>query len=164
MDNFSGQDVVIGDYKGKPYARLLADRTVQVNTNSEAYYLNDDRYANVEVPKGLAAQPKWKLVDRTGRFQWHDHRAHYMSPAVPKQVTDKDRRTYIFDWKVPVTIDGRKGAIAGNLFWVPLPTGGSLPMAVIWGTAGLLILLSLAVFVIRRRRAGAPATTASEAW
>jgi hypothetical protein len=59
LSNFSGQDVVIDDYKGKPYARVLADRTVEVNTNSEAYYLNDDRYANVKVPKGLGSEPNW---------------------------------------------------------------------------------------------------------
>jgi hypothetical protein len=167
MDNFSGRDIVIDDYKGKPDARVMADRTVEVNTNSEAYYLNDDRYANAKVPAGLGAQPKWKLVDRTGRSQWHDHRAHYMSPSVPKQVTDQNRRTHVFDWKVPVTIGGRHGAIAGNLYWVPLPKG-SLPLGLIWGTAALLILLSLAVFFVRRRRTGTPQeggkSTASEAW
>ena len=50
LDNFSGRDVVIYDYKGKPYARVLADRTVEVNTNSQAYYLKDDRYGNAGTP------------------------------------------------------------------------------------------------------------------
>ena len=39
-------------YDDKPYARVLADRTVQVNTNSPAYYLNDDRFGNATAPKG----------------------------------------------------------------------------------------------------------------
>ncbi len=164
MDNFSGRDVVINDYKGKPYARLMADRTVEVNTNSEAYYLNDDRYADVKVPKGLGSQPNWKVLDKTGRFQWHDHRAHYMSPTVPPKVTDQERKTFVFDWKVPVSIDGKKGSIAGNLFWVPLPSS-SLPTGLIWGSAVVVILLLIAVFVIRRRRTdAAPSGEASEAW
>jgi hypothetical protein len=151
LRNLSGQDVVIDDYEGRPYARVLADRTVQVNTNSEAYYLNGDRYANADVPNGLAARPSWEVVDRTGRFQWHDHRMHYMSPAVPPKVTDQDRRTRVFDWTVPLTVGGRQGAIAGTLDWVPLPRS-SLPVGVIWLSAAAVIALLLAVFVIRRRR------------
>jgi hypothetical protein len=169
LRNFSGQDVVIDDYKGKPYARVLADRTVEVNTNSEAYYLNDDRYANVEVPKGLGSTPNWTLIDKSGRFQWHDHRMHYMSPKVPSQVTDQDRKTHIFDWKVPVTVGGQHGSIGGTLDWVPLPSS-SLPVGLIWVSAIALIVLSLFVFVVRRRRAdprreeGRPPGHASEAW
>lgn len=168
LQNTSGRPVVIEDYDGKPYARVLADRTVEVNTNSEAYYLNDDRFAQVKVPKGLGSQPEWKLVGRTGRFEWHDHRAHYMSPAVPAQVSDPERKTRIFDWKVPITVGGRSGAIAGTLDWVPLPSG-SLPMGLIWGSAAAVILLALGVLALRRRRrpakpdAGAPGTP-SEAW
>jgi hypothetical protein len=165
LHNTSGEDVVVQDYRGKPYARVLGDGTVEVNTNSEAFYLNDDRYANVKVPDGLGAQPKWKHVSGSGRFEWHDHRMHWMSPTDPPQVKDPDQRTHIFDWKVPITVDGRAGAIAGTLDWVPLP-GGSLPTGLIWISAGLLIALSLAVFVLRRRRTepaeGAPKP--SEAW
>jgi hypothetical protein len=163
LQNTSGRPVVIRDYDGKPYARVLADRTVQVNTNSQAYYLNDDRYANVTVPKGLGSRPAWKLVSRTGRFEWHDHRMHWMSTTDPPQLVDKDRRTHIFDWKIPITVGGAAGSIAGTLTWVPLATGGSLPMGAIWALAGLLIALSLVLVVVRRRRAaGAPGT--SEAW
>jgi hypothetical protein len=159
LRNFSGRDVVIHDYQGKPYARVLADRTVQVNTNSEAYYLNNDRYANAQVPKRLGSSPDWKAIDKTGRFQWHDHRMHYMSPTVPPQVTDQDRETHIFDWKVPVTVGGRQGSIGGTLDWVPLPKS-SLPVGLIWASAAALIVLLLGVFVIRRRRTG----TVGAAW
>jgi hypothetical protein len=169
LRNFSGRDVVIDDYENKPYARVLADRTVQVNTNSQAYYLNDDRYANVQVPKGLGSRPSWKLVDRSGRFQWHDHRMHYMSPTVPPQVTDQTKKTRVFDWRVPLTIGGTKGNIAGTLDWVPLPST-SLPVGLIWGSAIALIGLLIGVFLIRRRRAhpageeGGTQGRASEAW
>jgi hypothetical protein len=161
LHNTSGRTVVVTDYEGNPYARVLADRTVQVNTNSPAYYLNDDRYANVKVPKGLGAQPHWKLESRTGRFEWHDHRIHWMATTVPPQVKDQGKRTHIFDWQVPITVGGRGGAIAGSLTWVPLDSGGSVPMGAIWGLAALLIVLAIVAFVVRRRRME---PGAAEAW
>jgi hypothetical protein len=159
LHNTSGKDVVIAGYEDEPYARVLGDGTVEVNTNSEAFYLNDDRYGDVKVPASLGSEPKWKRLSRTGRFEWHDHRMHWMSRSKPPQVEDEGAKTRIFDWKVPVTIDGAQGRIAGTLDWVPLP-GGGLPTGLIWGSAAVLILLCVAVFVIRRRRDAEPA----EAW
>jgi hypothetical protein len=167
LTNTSASTVVVGDYDGHPYARLLPDGTVQVNRNSPAFYLNDDRYGQTQVPKDLPAEPKWSVVDRTGRFQWHDHRMHWMSRSTPPQVTDKDKRTHIFDWKVPLTVDGRRGAISGSLTWVPLP-GGSAPMGLIWSSAAVLVVLALVMLMIRRRRmdevAPADAPSKVEAW
>jgi len=164
LQNTTGRAVVVNDYEGKPYVRLLANRAVEVNTNSQAYYLNDDRYANVTVPKGLGSQPNWKLVDRTGRFEWHDHRIHWMSTTDPPQLKDKSKRTHIFDWKVPISVGERNGAIAGSLTWVPLSSGGSVPMAAIWTLAALIIAGSIVVMIVRRRRDPRPADTGAEAW
>jgi hypothetical protein len=151
LHNTSGEDVVIEGYRGEPYARVLADGTVQVNTNSEAYYLNDDRYGDVQVPKGLAKTPKWKQLSRSGRFEWHDHRMHWMSQSKPPQVKDENAKAHIFDWTVPIAIGGTKGQIAGTLDWVPLP-GGGLPTGLIFGSAAVLIALCIGVFFLRRRR------------
>jgi len=163
LHNTSGKDVVIEGYSGEPYARVLGDGTVAVNTNSEAYYLNDDRYANATVPKGLAATPAWKEIDKTGRFEWHDHRMHWMSQTTPPQVTDKDARTKIFDYRIPVEIGGRRGAIAGTLFWTPLPGGGP-PLGAIFAGATIIIALCILVAVVRHRRRGAEERPAAEAW
>jgi hypothetical protein len=83
-----------------------------------------------------------------------------MAEGRPPQVGDPDKRTHVFDWKVPIRVGDESGTIAGTLTWVPLP-GGSLPMGVIWGSAAVLILLCLGVFLIRRRRSE---PTPSEAW
>ncbi len=153
MHNTSGKDVTIFDYQDppNPYAQLLADGTVQVNTNSEAYYLNEDRLGETSVPKGLGSEPKWKQLSRSSRFEWHDHRAHWMGKGDPPGLKDKGVKTKIDDWDVPIEIAGTTGAITGTLTWVPLDEGG-LPIVAIFAFAALLIALSIAVFVIRRRR------------
>jgi hypothetical protein len=166
LQNATDRTVVVFDYRGKPYARLLPDRSVEVNTNSEAYYLNDDRYGQVAVPKGLGAQPRWKLVDRTGRFEWHDHRIHWMSTSDPPQLKDKNVRTHIFDWSVPIQVGTTRGAIAGSLTWVPFG-GGSLPAGAIGALVALVVLSGVAAIVVRRRRdaaAAEPTAPAAEAW
>jgi hypothetical protein len=168
LQNTSGRTVLVKGYNGEPYARILADGTVQVNRRSPAFYLNDDRFAQVKVPADAkpGATPQWQVVDKAGRFQWHDHRIHWMSQIPPTQVTDKSKRTKVFDWQVPLQVGATKGAINGTLFWQPR-AGGGAPVGAYAGL-GLIALLGLgAVAAVRRRRAEveSPAPRAEvEAW
>jgi hypothetical protein len=164
LHNTSGKAITILDYQGKPYVRSLPNGVVQVNTNSQAYYLNVDRYGQVTVPKGLGAQPNWKVVNRDGRYDWHDHRIHWMSQSDPPGLKDKSKRQKIDDWVVPMKVNGRPASIKGTLTWVPLPNA-PLPVGAILAFAALVIVLLIAVFVVRRRREGAPASEpVAEAW
>ena len=166
MHNTSGRDVTIYDYATppKPYAQLLEDGTVQVNTNSEAYYLNEDRLGETSVPANLGSEPEWKQLSKSSRFEWHDHRAHWMGKTDPPNLTNKDVRTKIDDWEVPVEIDGQKGQIAGTLTWVPLDEGG-LPLGAIFAFAALIIVLCIVVIIVRRRRSEPAAEKETvEAW
>lgn len=162
LRNTSGRTVLVEGYSGEPYARIDADGTVSVNTDSEAYHLNQERDGRVEVPPGADSEgePRWEQVSRSGRFEWHDHRMHWMSESDPEVVEDKDVRTKVFDWEVPIEVDGRGGAIAGTLYWTPIASSG-LPLPAIYAFAALVIALCIAVVIVRRRRA-APA--AQEAW
>jgi len=166
LHNTSNQDITIYDYEKepKPYAQLLADGTVQVNTNSKAYYLNSDRQGQTAVPQDLGAEPQWKVVSKSARFEWHDHRAHWMGEGDPPNLTDKSVQTKIDDWEVPISVGDQQGQIAGTLTWVPLDDGG-LPLPAIFAFAGLVIVLCLVVFVVRRRRAAPEEPKeAVEAW
>lgn len=147
-----GHEVTIYGYEEEPYARILRNGTVQVNQRSPATYLNDNRFAEVTVPPiaNAKAPPLWKTVDESGTFIWHDHRMHYMSPDTPPQVTDKGKKTKIFNYAIPVSVDGKKGDINGTLFWVGSAKASKLPFILI----GIVIVLgggALVLFVRRRR-------------
>jgi hypothetical protein len=157
LTNHSGRDVTVLGYNREPYARVDADGTVSVNTRSPAYYLNDDRYATENAPDAIREHPRatpvWHVLDRTGVFQWHDHRMHWMTRSIAPEVRDQSVRTKIFNYVVPLAIAGRASDVSGTLWWVG-PQGGGLPA----GAAVALVIVALlavaAAVVVRRRRTG----------
>jgi hypothetical protein len=162
LTNHSGQTVTVIGYQGEPYGQVLADGTVQLNTHSPAYYLNQNFYGNVSVPASASptATPHWTVVDRTGRLEWHDHRIHWMSPALPAQVKDKDKRTKIFNWQVPIQVGARKSTVDGELFWTPVGDTKA-PTGAIAALVALAVLGLLLALFVRRRRSDKPS---KEAW
>ncbi len=157
LTNHTGQTVTIYGYQMEPYARVLANGTAEQNVRSPATYLNQSFYGNVTVPPSAdpGAPPKWEVVDRTGQFEWHDHRIHWMSPLLPPQVKNKSKLTLVFDWQVPIAVGTRPGVIAGDLFWTP--ESSKAPTAAI--VLGALIVVAGLLFVlqVRRRRSRAAA-------
>jgi len=164
LHNTSNADIVVDGYKGEPYARVKADGTVQVNTDSPAYYLNNDRFGQVTVPAGVDGKgaPQWKELSKTGRFEWHDHRMHWMSQQPPANLRGVKDKRKIFDWSVPLKVGSSAGAIKGTLFWTPRVQSGP-PVAAIGILAAVIIAMCIGVVVVRRRRAPVGAT-AKEAW
>jgi hypothetical protein len=168
--NRGSQPVVVIGYEDEPYARLRPDGVVEVNENSTATYLNEDRYQGSKVPAGVdpRAEPKWKVVARNGRFTFHDHRIHWMNENDPPKLADESKRQKVFDWKVPVQEGDAKGQIAGTLFWRGKDDGA--PLGAYIAGALLLVLSAVFVVVVRRRRratdapAGTPAAPREEAW
>jgi hypothetical protein len=157
LTNHSGRTVTVFGYQEEPYARVLADGVVQLNTRSPAYYLNQNFYGQVTVPPSASptAPPHWVTVDRTGQLEWHDHRIHWMSPIPPTKVKNKNKRTLIFQWQVPIQVGAQKGTVDGNLFWVPLGNS-SAPVGAILALVAIVVLGLLVVLFARKRRAGRP--------
>lgn len=149
-----GATVTVLGYKNEPYIRMDPDGTVSVNLNSEAYYVNQDRYHGADVPAGadIGAAPEWKQVASNGRFNWHDHRMHYMvEDKTPTQVENEGERTKIFDWKVFARAGGQRSTIAGDLYWRGRDEG-SAPVGAYIGLGALVLISGALVVVVRRRR------------
>jgi hypothetical protein len=160
-----GREAVVLGYEDEPYVRVRADGTVEVNRRSPTSFLNEDRFAEVDVPDSAdpEAPPEWEAVAAQGRYSWHDHRIHYMARDLPPQVTDESVETKVFDWEVPVEVDGEPQRIAGTLTWVPDEGGPSIAVAVGLGAA-VLASLGLAAWRIRRRHAADRAGRDADAW
>ena len=164
--NDTGKDVVIFGYDGEPLARILADGTVEENLNSPAYYLNQDRFADVDIPARAdeKSSPDWKQTGDNGTYEWHDHRSHYMGEGTPPQVEDESEETRVFDYSIPITVGGEPARVNGTLTWV----GNDSNVPVIpFIILGLAVVAAFAFWISRRRRdgeAGEDAEGEKEAW
>jgi hypothetical protein len=150
-------------YDGGPYARVLADGTVEINENSPAYYLNQSFFeTGVSVPPSASATatPDWVTLAHNGTFLWHDHRIHFLGLGKPEIVKDVHRRTLVFAWYVPIQVGARKGYLYGKLFW-NAEKGFSFPIGAIIALIVLVAAGAALVVVVRRRRAAGPPR---EAW
>ena len=87
-------EVVVDGYDGEPYLRIDADG-VERNVHSPATYLNQNRYARVEMPATAdsRAAPEWQQISSGRSVRWHDHRTHWMDVTAPLVVRRPIRRT-----------------------------------------------------------------------
>jgi hypothetical protein len=131
-----GTQAEVPGYDGEPYVRVLDDGAVEVNQRAPTHWYNEDRYgADVPALADAEASPVWREVADGGTYAWHDHRIHWMSPQPPDRV-DPSRREIqeVWDWEVPLLVDGREVLVRGELAWHPGPP--------VW-TSALLVVLAL---------------------
>jgi hypothetical protein len=123
LRNATGMNVMVPGYENEPYLRFLVNGRVEVNVNSPAKYLNEERYGGVTVPKSASAKakPRWELIAQGGSYTWHEHRVHWMSTDRPPKVesSDGNRLEKVFDWVVPMSVGGKRVKASGTLWWVP---------------------------------------------
>jgi hypothetical protein len=159
--NDTGREIVVTGYDGEPYLRF-SDRGVEVNLASPAHYLNDDRYAAVELPADADAEapPRWQLLTDGNRWEWHDHRIHWMSEQDPPVVVaEPDVAHRIFDWTIPATVGGRPVEISGTLRYAPPPAASAphiLYLVIPLVAAAVLGVLALAWHRTRREPPSRP--------
>lgn len=142
-----GVSVEVPGYEGEPYVRIDAEGIVEVNRNSPTYWVNEDRFGVRPVPEGASADaaPDWERVGSGGVYGWHDHRIHWMSPEPPPAV-EPAAPAEIFDWVVPLIVDGSPVQILGTLEW--LPNTGPIPWALlVAAAAGAVLVRSMLLLV-----------------
>ena len=171
LTNGTSKEIVVKGYDNEPYLRFLPSRVVEVNTRAPSKYANEYRYALRPIPAeaNSDATPKWQAVSRDGKYRWFDHRIHLMEKGKPPQVKDEDQRTKIFDWDVPMTVGGQPAKAVGTLEWVPASSSGTSPLLFVGLGALALLIGGGAIALMRRRRAGLPASPSGpkapeEAW
>jgi len=149
-----GNTVEVPGYFGEPYLRIDEAGAVWLNTRSPARYINQDRFGITQIPPTADAQAaaEWEQVGTGGRFSWHDHRTHWMSPDLPPTIAG-DRAEVVFPWSLDITINGIETEVRGELLWFPNanPAG---PLLV--GFLGVLPLLAY-----RQHRVSSVAITAA---
>jgi hypothetical protein len=157
LRNATGLNISVPGYENEPYLRFLVNGRVEVNVNSPAKYLNEERYGGVTVPKTASpkAKPRWELVADGGRYTWHEHRVHWMSTNRPPKVEASDGKQLekVFDWVVPMSVRGDRVKASGTLWWVPT---GQL------AKADALIAAATAKQAQAAKAAAKPAATAEE--
>jgi hypothetical protein len=145
------RETTIVGYQQEPYLRFT-DGGVYRNARSPATYLNEARFGGVDVPADAdpKATPRWVRVADGRTYEWHDHRIHWMSTIPPRQVRDAPNEPHhVFDWRVPISVEGTPGAIAGTLDYEP---SGSRFQPVLIVPLAALALAAAGVWWARRRR------------
>jgi MYXO-CTERM domain-containing protein len=155
LRNQTRRTVVVKGYDGEPYLRFKPDGTVERNLRAPATYLNVDRFGGQKLPSiaDPRAPPRWKPVANGGVFTWFDHRIHLTLKRPPPELRNLKRTKKIFDWRVPLSVDGRPASAVGALVWKPASSSsGGFPTWLAVAIGALVVLALAALLVLRRRR------------
>jgi len=123
-----GETVIVLDYRGAPYLRFSASG-VEVNHNSEMYYLNQTPFA-LRPPAGLGpgTPANWQRVTGGHAYGWHDGRLHALAT-----VALRPGSSFVGRWTIPVVVNGRTGVISGGLWHAYAPSVVWFwPIVVLW--------------------------------
>jgi hypothetical protein len=152
--NESGKTIVVLGYDGEPYLRVTPDGVFE-NIRSPSTYLNEDRYAEVDLPDAAdaGALPEWRQIADEPRAEWHDHRIHWMSTVAPPVVRDDPGSPHrILDWEVLLEVDGSPATLAGTLDYSPPDESGFSPLLLV--PLAVLLLAGAAFWWYRRHPGG----------
>ncbi len=141
----TGTEVTVVGYQGEPFVRFNPDGTVDRNERSPSRWLNDDRFGNRPVPVEATAEavPDWQPVASGGRYAWHDHRAHWMSPSHPPGAEPGD---IVLEAVIPLMVDGGQVEVVVRSVLLAAPS----PVPAIVGVAVVAVGLAVAALALRR--------------
>jgi hypothetical protein len=134
--NQGATEIVILGYHGEPFLRLAENR-VQVNELSSTAVETKIR-PGAPAPtdpslRNLATAPRWVSFTDGDNATWIDDR---VGPPAAQQASGS--------WELPLIVDGQRITVVGSRDLVSPPSP--------WPWVGILVLLTIAVVVLGRRR------------
>jgi hypothetical protein len=121
----TAHEATIEGYDGEPFVQLRPEGAF-VNLRSSTTYAVKGSVVATPSSVDNKATPTWRRVSTTPSWSWHDTRTHWPGYTLPPPVeAAPNERQHVLDWRVGLTADGSRGAIAGTLDWLPGPSGGS---------------------------------------
>ncbi|PZS11099.1 MAG: hypothetical protein DLM64_07320 [Solirubrobacterales bacterium] len=130
--------VVVLDYRGAPFVRFSRSG-VELNHNSPMYYLNQSPAEIPPTSLGPSTAPRWSRVSSGHAYRWDDGRLNSLSKTALAPGTE-----YAGRWTIPVLVNGRRTAIAGDLLHAENPS-------IVWFWP-ILVLLACVLASRRLRR------------
>ena len=116
LTNHTGETVLVIGYAYEDYLRI-SPAGVDENIASLTSWMNRSLATEGQSPPDPEPeppnqqQPDWRHVSDQPTFTWHDHRTHWMADQPPPTVeADPTHPHKIFDWAVPLTVDGEKAS------------------------------------------------------
>jgi hypothetical protein len=131
--------VLVLDYSGAPYLKF-SRAGVDVNQNSDMYYLN--QVPAEQAPGDLTPRtaPSWHRVSDGHAYEWHDGRL----AAFAKTVLTPGR-AYVGRWSIALIVDGHRRAIGGPVLYATDP-----PLDWLWPIAVVVFCVPAALRLRRR--------------
>ena len=158
LTNHSGKTVVVIGYAGEDYLRIT-QTGVDENIASLSSSLNGSLIIEgLPQKQGQPNQqrPKWRHVSDQPAFTWHDHRIHWMAQQRPAVVAaDPHHAHKVFDWKIPLTVNGAPVTVNGELVWKGIPGLSTFVIVLIalGVAAGIAMTVAIAVAMRKEYRA-----------
>ncbi len=133
--------VVVLDYRYAPYLRF-SSAGVEVNRNSEMYYLNATPLPQTP-PANLTrtTPPGWQTVSSAHDYSWHDARLGALADTALPAGT-----SYVGRWSIKLTVDRRLTSIGGGVWHAGAPS-----LAWLWFVI-VLIACALAAWRVQSAR------------
>jgi hypothetical protein len=113
----SDETVVVLDYRGAPYLRF-SRAGVEINKNSEMYYLNQTPLALTPPARLLrTTPPSWEQVAGGREYGWLDARLSALAATAIRPGM-----AFVGRWRIPILVAGYPTAIAGGLWHADPPS------------------------------------------
>jgi hypothetical protein len=152
LTNHTGKTVVVIGYAGEDYLRLtptgVDENIASLSSSLNGSLIIEGLPQKQEQPN--QQRPKWRHASHQPTFTWHDHRIHWMAQQRPAVVAaDPHHAHKVFDWKIPLTVNGEPVTVNGELDWKGIPGLSMFVIVLIalGGAAGVAMAVVIALAI-----------------